>query len=335
MAIRKLDDGRYELDTRTGGRGSKRVRRIFHRKADAVAFERYMLGKIERKEWDDRQQRDRRQLSEILECWWLYHGQSLKNGDIEKRQITGTIMAMGDPSVCELDKRMLAHYRIARIERGIKPSTINREIYRLSGMFTSLIKVGEFAGENPVHGLPPLAEANPEMTYLTTEETRALLSALEGDYRRVALLCLSTGARWGEASTIKAPQVMHGRVTFLETKNGKKRTIPISGDVEKEIKTHENGQLFNVDYKTFRRKLHRVKPDLPNGQATHVLRHTFATHFMMNGGNIITLQRILGHATIQQTMAYAHFAPDFLTEAIRFNPLGGKASLLPPAGGKE
>ncbi|EEB5696445.1 tyrosine-type recombinase/integrase [Salmonella enterica] len=101
----------------------------------------------------------------------------------------------------------------------------------------------------------------------------------------------------------------------------------MSGEVEEEIKTHENGQLFNVDYKTFRRELHRVKPDLPNGQATHVLRHTFATHFMMNGGNIITLQRILGHATIQQTMTYAHFAPDFLNEAIRFNPLGGKASL--------
>ncbi|EDS4573812.1 hypothetical protein GUD57_003045 [Salmonella enterica] len=44
MTIRKLDDGRYQLDTRTGGRGSKRVRRLFHRKSDAVSFERYMLG---------------------------------------------------------------------------------------------------------------------------------------------------------------------------------------------------------------------------------------------------------------------------------------------------
>ncbi len=42
---------------------------------------------------------------------------------------------------------------------------------------------------------------------------------------------------------------------------------------------------------------------------------------MMNGGNIVTLQRILGHATIQQTMTYAHFSPDFLQDAISFNPL--------------
>ncbi|EJW1176985.1 tyrosine-type recombinase/integrase [Salmonella enterica] len=323
MAIRKLDDGRYQLDTRTGGRGSKRVRRLFHRKSDAVSFERYMLGKIERKEWDDRPQRDRRPLSEILDRWWLYHGQSLKNGEVEKRQLAGTIAAMGDPSVCELDKRMLAHYRIARANRGIKASTINRELYRLSGMFSALIRIGEFSGENPAHGLPPLAENNPETVYLTTEESAALLSALEGDYRRVALLCLSTGARWGEASTLKASQVMHGRVTFLETKNGKKRTVPISREVEEKIKIHESGQLFSVDYKTFRRKLHSVKPDLPNGQATHILRHTFATHFMMNGGNIITLQRILGHATIQQTMTYAHFAPDFLQEAVNYNPIAG------------
>ncbi|MCV4797152.1 tyrosine-type recombinase/integrase, partial [Escherichia coli] len=72
------------------------------------------------------------------------------------------------------------------------------------------------------------------------------------------------------------------------------------------------GLLYQVDYLKFREILQEVKPDLPKGQATHVMRHTFATHFMMNGGNIVTLQRILGHATIQQTMTYAHFSPDFL-----------------------
>lgn len=69
--------------------------------------------------------------------------------------------------------------------------------------------------------------------------------------------------------------------------------------------------------------LKAVKPDMPKGQAVHVLRHTFATHFRANGGNILVLQRILGHATIQQTMTYAHFAPDFLQDAVRFNPLKG------------
>lgn len=57
------------------------------------------------------------------------------------------------------------------------------------------------------------------------------------------------------------------------------------------------------------------------GQLTHVLRHTFATSFMMNGGNILVLQRILGHTDIKVTMRYAHLAPDHLSEAMLLNPL--------------
>ncbi|WP_422110581.1 hypothetical protein [Burkholderia multivorans] len=42
---------------------------------------------------------------------------------------------------------------------------------------------------------------------------------------------------------------------------------------------------------------------------------------MMNGGNILTLQRILGHSSLQMTMRYSHLAPDHLKEATRLNPL--------------
>jgi integrase len=44
----------------------------------------------------------------------------------------------------------------------------------------------------------------------------------------------------------------------------------------------------------------------------HLLRHTFASHYVMAGGNILALQKILGHSTIQMTMIYAHLSPDFL-----------------------
>ncbi|WP_423135965.1 tyrosine-type recombinase/integrase [Morganella morganii] len=60
---------------------------------------------------------------------------------------------------------------------------------------------------------------------------------------------------------------------------------------------------------------------LPEGQRTHVLRHTFASHFMMNGGNILVLQQILGHSSIMMTMRYAHFSPDHLDAAVTLNPL--------------
>lgn len=42
---------------------------------------------------------------------------------------------------------------------------------------------------------------------------------------------------------------------------------------------------------------------------------------MMNGGNILVLRDVLGHADISMTMRYAHFAPDHLAETIEKNPL--------------
>lgn len=54
---------------------------------------------------------------------------------------------------------------------------------------------------------------------------------------------------------------------------------------------------------------------------THALRHTCTSHFMMKGGNSLTLQRILGHASLAMTMRYAHLVPDQLQEATRLNSL--------------
>ena len=61
--------------------------------------------------------------------------------------------------------------------------------------------------------------------------------------------------------------------------------------------------------------------NLPKGQLIHVLRDSFTRHFMANGGNILVLQRILDHATLDTTMVYAHFAPDHLQQAKNLNPL--------------
>lgn len=322
MTIKRLEGGQYEVDLYPRGRDGKRIRRRFDKKQEAVLFERYVMANVDKKEWLGASV-DRRTLSELLDTWWLLYGQTLENGVIEKRHLKKTIKALSDPAINRLSKRTIAEHRSARLDDGISAATINRDIYRLSGMFSTLIKFDEYRKENPCQGLAPLAEVPPAMTYLSKPEIGRLLEALKGDDRRVALLCMSTGARWGEACTLRAEQVIHGRVTFLKTKNGKNRTVPISDELEGEIKTTESGPLFKVDYENFCERLRLVKPDLPRGQATHVLRHTFASWFMMNGGNIIALQQILGHASIQQTMVYAHLAPDFLQHAVTLNPLGG------------
>ncbi|WP_256574653.1 tyrosine-type recombinase/integrase [Pseudomonas sp. PA15(2017)] len=64
----------------------------------------------------------------------------------------------------------------------------------------------------------------------------------------------------------------------------------------------------------------RTTIKLPKGQAAQALRHTFASHFIQNGGNIVTLQRILGQSSLAMAMRYAHLAPDHLQDALRFGP---------------
>lgn len=322
MSIKKLDDGRYEVDIRPKGRDGKRVRRKFERKAEALAFERYTLTTANTKEWAGART-DRRTLSELLDVWWKYHGQNHEHGQKEYNHLLKTINALGDIPASRLNKRALMDYRSGRLRDGISSTTINRDMYRFSGMFTKLIQLEEMTGPHPVHGLPPLAQANPEMTFLEKHEIARLLDALTGDARLIALLGVSTGGRWSELATLKPAHMTNGRVTFLKTKNGKKRTVPISKELEKKIRKEASGVLFNVDYEKFCKVLRAVKPDIPANQATHILRHTFASHFMMNGGNIVALQQILGHASIQQTMVYAHLSPDYLQNAVALNPLAG------------
>ncbi|MBG6242195.1 MAG: integrase [Candidatus Symbiopectobacterium sp. Dall1.0] len=322
MTIKTLDGGRYKVDVRPRGRDGRRIQKIFKKKADAVAYERYVLGNMHDKEWLEKPA-DQRRLSELMELWWQMEGRSLKYAEKRKAALLGTIRSMDDPRASHLNQRFMKEWRTQRLHDGNKASTINRDETVMSSMFRVLIDAGEYHGDNPIRLLPALKEKIAEMAYLTNEEIARLLDATEGDARRLTILCLSTGARWGEATSLKAENIQYNRATFTETKNGKVRTVPLSDEVVHAIKIKASGILFNVSYSEYRRTLREVKPDLPKGQAAHVLRHTFAAHFMINGGNILTLQKIMGHANIQQTMTYAHLAPDYLQDAIALNPLKG------------
>lgn len=60
---------------------------------------------------------------------------------------------------------------------------------------------------------------------------------------------------------------------------------------------------------------------VPAGQSSHV-------RFGMNGGNILTLQKILGHTTPAMALRYTHLAPDRLPDAIRLGPASDHRQFL-------
>lgn len=133
--------------------------------------------------------------------------------------------------------------------------------------------------------------------------------------------CQSTEAHWREAVNLTRSQVTKYRITFVRTKGKKNRSIPISKELYEEIIALDGFKSITDCYFQFLAIMDRTSIVLPRGQLTHALHHTFAAHFMMSGGNILALQKILGHYDIKMTMRYAHLAPDHLETALRFNPL--------------
>lgn len=164
------------------------------------------------------------------------------------------------------------------------------------------------------------------MAHLTIKEIRTLLAECENsrskDLTTIVKICLATGARWSEAEGLKGNQIRAGQIIYVKTKGKKNRAVPITEKLHAELPVSRKAHLlFKPCYSAFRKAMQRAGIDTPAGQLTHVLRHTFASHFIMNGGDILVLQRILGHTDIKVTMRYAHFAPDHLSEAIQLNPL--------------
>ncbi|TCQ88331.1 phage integrase family protein [Rahnella sp. JUb53] len=114
--------------------------------------------------------------------------------------------------------------------------------------------------------------------------------------------------------------VTNFRIIYTKTKGNGNRSVPTSRELY-DLLPESGSALFSSCYSAFRKAINRTEIILPDGQLPLVLRHTFASHSMMNGGNILVLQRILGHIDIKMTMRYAHFAPNHLEEALKFNPL--------------
>jgi len=247
------------------------------------------------------------------------------------KRLQNLCAALGNPLADQFKSELFAEYRAKRLADGISANNLNREHSYLRAVFNELERLNLWKAENPLAKVRQIKISERELSFLNNEQIKALLNSLSGEALLIAKVCLATGARWSEAEGLRISQVRNGQLHFSGTKSGKNRSVPVddaliaSLDAYLEQRYGNNKALaeryFQYGYGVFRKAVEDADLILPKGQLTHVLRHTFASHFMMNGGNILTLQKILGHANLTMTMRYAHLAPEHLQEAKSLNPL--------------
>ena len=325
MSIKK-DNDKWLVDIRPAGKEGKRYRRKFDKKAEALAYEKHILATAHNKEWLGLPI-DKRLLSELIEIWWKKSGQFKRTADNYQQRVNLVCRELGDPPANKINSQLLSDWVLYRLEKGQKPSTIRRLAKSLSNVFSVVIDSGDYIGENPLKGFKLPTVKQPEMTYLDDNQIDQLLDAVKehDELSKMVEICLSTGSRWRETVTLRTSNLSPCRIRFTNTKTGKPRTVPISQELYDKIYPTSGTGVFTYDPQLeLYEILNKLNFDLPKGQKAHVLRHTFASHFVMGGGDILTLRDILGHGDIKQTMTYAHLAPDHLTDAIRLNPLSKK-----------
>lgn len=143
--------------------------------------------------------------------------------------------------------------------------------------------------------------------------------------RDVALLLLiyGCGLRIGEALSLKYNDAPKGESLVVTGKGNKQRKLPVLPIVRTAIDEYigqcphkflPDSPLFwglrgkALDAGIFQRQLRhlRAKLNLPETTTPHAFRHSFATHLLSAGGDLRSIQELLGHVSLSTTQRYTH-----------------------------
>jgi integrase/recombinase XerD len=167
---------------------------------------------------------------------------------------------------------------------------------------------------------------------LTGDELTAFFAALrKAKYRALFMTCYAAGLRVGEACQVRVEDIDSRRMVLRVRagKGGKERLTVLSPRLLTVLRaywrlTRPRVWLFPgatparpVAIDTARNVFHRacVQAGLPSCYTPHSLRHSFATHLLDAGTDLVLIQHLLGHRSIQTTSRYTHVSLTRLQQA--------------------
>lgn len=254
-----------------------------------------------------------------------------------KRQLLDThlLPTFGDLPLDGVNPERIEDFKAKKKRAGLAPKTINNALTVLRTVFTVAVD------QEVLRYVPRvkfLKAERPDFDFLSFEEAERLIAATEPEWRAMVSVALHTGLRRGELIALQwdAMDLVSGRLIvkrnvwrghFGSPKGGRSREVPLNGIALSALKAHrhlrgafvfcdEDGAYLKND--TCRNAIRRASKQAglrPIGW--HTLRHTFASHLVMRGVPLKAIQELLGHASIEMTMRYAHLSPDVKKDAVR------------------
>ena len=232
-----------------------------------------------------------------------------------------------DSSLADLSLPQLREYYLSLRQRGLSSVTLQSYIRALRA-FLSWCYQEDYLPVNLSDKFRLPKAKRKEIDTLTDSEVRALLSCFNPrsliQLRNLCIcsLMLDSGLRRDEVVTLSLP-LLHVREGYaiVNGKGNKQRTVPLGLHTRKLLlrylsrrpgcaatdRVFLKADLLPVSGNTVRQMFDRLKvrAEIPRLKA-HLLRHTFATRYLENGGDIYSLQQILGHTSLEMVKRYVH-----------------------------
>ncbi|MBI1793445.1 MAG: tyrosine-type recombinase/integrase [Chloroflexi bacterium] len=228
-----------------------------------------------------------------------------------------------------IDPATIARFLASTSELSRK-TTLNYHT-ALSSLWTYLVRVDR-AKENIVRRVTPPRPDKKQVAPFSRDEIVALLNVdkrrppVSTRNRAIILLLLDTGLRASELCSLKVMDInLAARKLRTKGKGGKERYIPFHASTREAIDMYFKSRSVTssratgkspafatlsehpveIERRTLLKIVERIglRANIPNCHP-HRFRHTFAIQFLRNGGNIYTLQALLGHTSLDMVKRY-------------------------------
>lgn len=287
---------------------------------------------------EDRQEERILTLKEFAPRFLTYSENNNKASTVAAKQQllkTHLLPAFGRLPLDQIKPETIEDFKALKRKAGLTPKTINNALTVLRTVFSVAV---EQSALSYVPRVKFLKTEKPEFDFLSRDEAERLVAAAAPEWKAMITVALHTGLRRGELIALQsdALDLVSGRLIvkrnvwrghFGSPKGGRSREVPLNAVALGALKSHrhlrgpfvfcddEGAYLKNDTCRNAILRASKLAGLRPIGW--HVLRHTFASHLVMGGVPLKAVQELLGHASIEMTMRYAHLSPDVKKDAVR------------------